>query len=866
MHGTDLSGRFVAMDETVLHYRILEKIGEGGMGVVYKALDTRLDRPVAIKTLPAINDPNRSRQFMWEARAAAGLRHPSIVVVHDIVSDRGMDFIVMEYIPGGPLSAALGVGRLPTGRVLHYAREIASALEAAHAAGIIHRDLKPSNILVTPEGSIKLVDFGLARLHQAEMESHAEAPLAAGTCGYMSPEQARGQPATPQSDIFSFGAVVYEMVTGKRAFDGNSATAVMAAVFRDEPPAVRSLARDCPPTLGRIVEQCLRKDPRRRFQHMGDVRLALEEVTLPGRAARRVLAAGSRAALVSASLVPLLVLTAWFLYSRYSEPIVNSTPIPLTSDPGIETAAAWSPDGSRVAFNWDGEQGDNQDIYVVQPGSSERLRLTTDPGIDDRPAWSPDGRWIAYTHIAKDGSRYSVNLVSPLGGSPRTVLTSANPLNVSNWTPNGRAVLVDMATAPHQPRAVWAIFLGTPPSAGSYHGRPQVSLGTWRLPYRQTVRHWPSVRKTAWRTAELYLQDLTPELSPAGTARRVTDLGYVARPAWTPDGGRIVFEAHRDGVGIWQVDRTGKHVRPVFGAPDSASLPALGKRPGGQTSLAFTNTLGRSSIWRYSTAGGPGGAAVELAASSRSETNPRFSDDGKRLVFSSTRSGYHEIWVANADGSQPLQLTDLHHQLSEAGHWSPDGDRIAFVSQDRGARQIYWVGSTGGPAVPMTQEAGVENGSGWTRDASGYYYDSLRSGHREVWKAPRRGGGSERMTAGAAHGGFESRRGIFFYWREDSGQTVTLMRRTPNGDVEVALSPKACALCGTAPSAEGFYYVAADTNDVYRWAESTGRTVRVFKPPRNRFMQFTVSPDGRWLAYGFAGPPSVDLMIMEDFH
>jgi Tol biopolymer transport system component/predicted Ser/Thr protein kinase len=847
------------MDETVLHYRVLEKLGEGGMGVVYKALDTRLDRPVAIKTLPSIADPKRRRQFVWEARAAAGLRHPNIVVVYDIASDRGHDFIVMEYIPGQSLSHHLARGSVSLNETLHYAGEIASALEAAHAAGIVHRDLKPSNILVTPEGSIKLVDFGLARLQQQDTESQSVVPTIAGTCGYMSPEQAQGEPVTTQSDIFSFGAVLYEMVTGQRAFNGKSAASVLAAVLRDEPPAISSLVPGCPPALQKVVESCLRKEPRQRFQHIGDVRLALEEITPASRGARWPAPAAWRWALLFGALAIMAVLTGWLLLNRQAEPEANSTPIPLTSFPGIETAAAWSPDGTRVALDWNGENGDNEDIYVIQPGSSQKLRLTTDPGIDVWPAWSPDGRWIAYTHVAQDDS-HSLNLVSPLGGPQRTILT--NPvLDVSNWTPDSRAVLVNMKAASNQPQAAWAVFPDTgqqrqltwPPPAIPGDLAPAISPNGKTLAF---------VRKTAWRTSELYLQDLKPDLSPVGTPRRVTDLGYVARPAWTPDGSRIVFEAHRDGVGIWQVDRGGKHVRPVFGVPNTASVPAIAKRPGGQMSLAFTNAVARSSIWRYSTERGPGGPPMELVPSSRSQGLPRYSNDGKRLAFTSSRSGYPEIWVANADGSQPLQVTDLRHQLSELGHWSPAGDRIAFVSQDRGSRQIYWVGSSGGPAIPLTKEEGVGVGSGWTRDAKGYYFDSVRSGRCEVRRVPRDGGRSELMTVG--EGGFESERGIFYYWRQTNDSTV-LMRRTPNGDEDVALVPKGCSSCGTAPAAGGFYYVAADRSEVYLCNEKTGRSVRVLKPPAIPFHQFTISADGRWFAYGFAGTPSIDLMIMEDF-
>jgi Tol biopolymer transport system component len=256
---------------------------------------------------------------------------------------------------------------------------------------------------------------------------------------------------------------------------------------------------------------------------------------------------------------------------------------------------------------------------------------------------------------------------------------------------------------------------------------------------------------------------------------------------------------------------------------------------------------------------------VELASSSRCQSHPRYSNDGKRLAFSSTRTGYEEIWVANADGSQPVQLTDLRRQLAEVGHWSPSGDAIAFVSQDRGSRQIYLIGSSGGPAVPITNEDGVDSGSGWSTDGSGYYYDTIRSGRREVWKAPRGGGRPEPMTVNGGDHGFESQRGIFYYWTR-AGQRAALMRRTSDGDREVPLVPRGCADCGTNPSAEGFYYAAIETNAVYRYDEKTGRSVRVRKRSALPFYQFTISPDGHWFAYGLSGTTSVNLMIMDDFH
>ena len=835
------------------------------MGVVYKALDTRLDRPVAIKILPRIGDQKRKHQFVWEARAAAALRHPNIVVIHDIGSDQGADFIVMEYVPGRPLSDHLANGALALDEAVRYATEIASGLEAAHAAGIVHGDLKPSNILVTSEGSIKLIDFGLARLQQWEPDDRSGARAIAGTCGYMSPEQTRGERATVRSDIFSFGALLYEMATGRRAFEGGSAASILAAVLRDEPIIPASIAGNAPPALEAIIERCLRKDPRRRFQHMGDLRLALEETAPRPRKERPRTRRYWRRAWVYGGSAVVAALVGFLVAKGPSEPETPSMPLPLTSFPGYETGPAWSPDGRQIAFSWHDGNQDNEDIYVIHPGSTQTLRLTTEPGSDAAPAWSPDGQWIAYAHVSPDRSRHAVELVSPLGGPKRTLIDTALPIGAPNWLPDGSALFVEVVPERGKPAVIWVVWVDT----GAHRQL------TWPPPWTVGDVH-PAIspdgkilafcRKEAWRTSELYFLDLKPDLTPAGKPRRMTVFGYVDSPTWTPDGNRVLFGGGRDAVGIWQMDRSGKHVRPVFGTPITASHPAVARRPDGQTSLVFTNEVALTSIWRFSTTRGPGGSPAELAASSRSQSYPRYSNDGRRLAFSSTRTGYEEIWVANADGSEASQLTYLRHPLSEMGHWSPDDGTIAFVSQDRGQRQVYKVSASGGPAVPLTAEDGVDVGTGWSWDGSAYYYNSLRSGRREVWKVAIGGGPPTRMTMDGGHSGFESPLGIFYYRQEKPGGGGRLMRRMPGGDLEVPLGPQEIGWPTMVRAAEGFYYKAASTNDIYLYSEKSGRSVRVLHKPGGYFNQFTISPDGRWFAAAFAGTLDIDLMIMERFH
>jgi Tol biopolymer transport system component len=370
-------------------------------------------------------------------------------------------------------------------------------------------------------------------------------------------------------------------------------------------------------------------------------------------------------------------------------------------------------------------------------------------------------------------------------------------------------------------------------------------------------------RKTAWRTSELYLLDLDADLRPAGEPRRVTDLGYVGWPAWTPDGGRILFEGSREGVGIWQLELASMRLTPVYGVPETASQPAIARQPGGHRALVFTNRLVEQSIWRFSTARGAAERPVELLPSSRSQRYARYSNDGKKLAFSSTRTGHEEIWVANADGSDPVQLTFLRNQLTEAGHWAPDDGAIAFVSQDRGGRQLYVIASSGGQPVRLTSQERVDTGSGWSRDGNVYYYTASGSSRREVWKVRRDGGSPEQLTVGGGEAAFESRQGLLYYWIERPAGTMSLMRRLPHGDQEVNLAPAGIPPADVAP--DGFYYISAATQDIYLFQEQTGASVRVMENPGKPYRQFTISPDGRWFASAFLRSSSIDLMIMEHF-
>ena len=387
-------------------YQVLERIGAGGMGEVYRARDPRLSRDVAVKVLPesAAVDPLRLHRFQQEARAAGALSHPNVMVVFDVGSHDGMPYLVFELLEGATLKEQLALGSLPPRKAVDYAMQIAEGLAAAHDKGIIHRDLKPGNLFVTRTGRVKILDFGLAKLQEpldttaaasgegnAEMSTGTGMGMGMGTAGYMSPEQLQGLPVDHRADIFALGTVLYEILSGRRAFPGRSAQEIRAAILRSDPSSLVGV-RDIPPALARLVQRCLEKNPTERFQSAHDVGLALRllsesEAHRPRRWQRRWVAAAGLVGVVALGLTAVRGRLGYVPGVSVSPPKV----VPFTSFSGLEFQPAISPDGQYVAFSWDGENGDSLNIYDRRVGSEAITRLTSDAGDAYSPAWSPDG-------------------------------------------------------------------------------------------------------------------------------------------------------------------------------------------------------------------------------------------------------------------------------------------------------------------------------------------------------------------------------------------------------------------------------------------------------------------------------------------
>jgi Tol biopolymer transport system component/serine/threonine protein kinase len=787
--------------DTLGSYQITSAIGRGGMGEVYLANDNRLNRRVALKVLPAavMKEPERMRRFEQEARAASALNHPNIITIYEISQANGTLMIATEFVEGITLRQRLTAGPLELREALHIAIQIADALAAAHRVGIIHRDIKPENIMIRPDGYVKVLDFGLAKLAEpALVQAAPEAPtqlktgsgVVMGTIGYMSPEQARGQAVDARSDIFNLGTVIYEMVAGHGPFAGDTPSDVFAAILKSEPQTLSAVVATTPPELDAVVEKALQKDRDKRFQDINELLSSLRTLkedldfhakldrsvppgennltrgastlTQPARLTQPSLTSvdwlrKNRVARAAALLVVVVAMAGVFylLRSRRAPAVDDQVVAPrqlvqatqVTSWAGFDCYPALSPDGNSLSYSSD--RSGKFEIYVKQLTAGGReVQLTSDGLENFEPAWSPDGKWIAYTSKNRGG----IWIVPSLGGSAKQLTESGS---YPSWSADGSQIAFQ--------------------SAGLGDDLGAVASGAL-LP--STIRTVPS---------------------KGGEIKQITQVGHPAgghgSPAWSPDGERIVFGCYDpERTDVWTVSVKGgeptkiaRGYDPIF-APDGKTLyfASFGKnlnfgiskiavsetgKPEGEPIEIVGSALGRykrltlstdgkklafgtveinSNIWNVALSA----KTIEASApalpltrdSSFRNSSPMISPDGKRVAYHVTRVGTQpDVYVMNSDGSNQTQLT-TNPESDQRPSWFPDGEELAFLSRREGHDEMWAMSLRSGRERKLFDLAQDITFPQLSPDGTQVSFNSKKSGTTNVWVIPVAGGEPKQLT------------------------------------------------------------------------------------------------------------------------
>jgi eukaryotic-like serine/threonine-protein kinase len=698
-------------------YEIVGPLGRGGMGRVYRGLDTRLDRPVAIK----VSGERFGGQFEREARAISALNHAHVCTLYDV----GPNYLVMELVEGETLAARLRKGQLAADQVLRYGGQIADALAAAHKRGIVHRDLKPANIMIT-EAGIKVLDFGVAispeRPGTTGEETISGRDAIMGTRAYMAPEQLAGRECDARTDIFALGLVLYEMATGTRASRAPDRAAHLAEMLSGQPSPLDVV----PAQLARVVQRCVEKDPDRRWQAASDVKLALEPSQLKA-------VTGSRARLLAAAGIAGLALAAAIgtLAILRKNPDQTLQLIPFTTFPGGQYEPAFSSDGTHVAFVWDNEKAEVFNVYAKAVAGGDPQRLTASPVSEGSPCWSPDGTRIAFLRYAAVPEEAGVYVVSTSGGSPKRLAKTFPLAHIFDrhldWSPDGKYLAVADKESADKPFSVFLIAVETgerrkitdPLNAATGDTGPAFAPDSKTLSFRRTV---------SARIAGIFTVPIT-----GGEPRRLTrDNQDFGGYAWTADGREIVVSKNSaNDTGLWRVPVRGGEPRSIPSLRIWADFLAISRA--GQR-LALSHWFVDTNIWEFRP--GPGGAAEarKLIASTREDRSPQYSPDGAKIAFRSDRSGSNEIWVSDGNGGHMVQVTKFGGPLTGSPHWSPDGAWIAFDSRPMGNGDIFVVPSGGGAVRRITFHPADDVTPSWSNDGRWIYFASNRTGTYQVWK------------------------------------------------------------------------------------------------------------------------------------
>jgi len=852
-------------------YEIQSLLGAGGMGEVYRATQSSLGRQVAIKVLSPefAANADRLRRFEQEARAASALNHPNIISIYDVGSEGGTSYIAMEFVDGKTLRDLLAPGPPTIKKSLQIATQITDGLAKAHSAGIVHRDLKPENIMVTRDGFVKILDFGLAKLTSLDDSSQTmTSPLPGthpgmvmGTAGYMSPEQARGEEVDYRSDIFSFGAILYEMVAGKQAFKRPSSAQTLAAIIEDEPTSLLEANPKTPTPLRWTIERCLAKDPDDRYTSTRDLARDLQSIRdhlsdttsstqmqvapAPSRTKWRIpgfFAVGG--ALLGAAL------TALLMPHSIAEPVKLHR---LTFS-GQDGQPSVSPDGRTVAFvsSRDGKWR----IWLKQLQSGSETALTAGP-TDFSPRFSPDNEWILYTH---EGALYRI---PSLGGEPRKLL---DYVAEANWSPDGRQV----------------VFLRTVlegPKVTSEVGIDSVAEGTSRIVRRFENRllsslSWSpdgsTIALTEFRAGTVGTPVRTVTLLSAdGQNARELECplrgGVISGVSWSGDGQNIVYEIPESPADVGSINASGvgsiQHILLQNVKTGKARTLFTTQSPGSRVEIAapgriiFDEMVMRSNLREMPIDPQSGDAPRWLTRGSSIDRQPYYTPDGSSVIFSSAQSGDADVWEVSVKTNALRRLTD-HPALDWDPFMMSDG-KLAWSSNRSGNFEI-WMAERDGGSPRQVSHDGIDAENPAAFPGGWVVYASSQAAHPGLWKMRADGSEATLLVPGNVAWPDISHDGQYVLYHVLSGaggpneDSIRVIRLSDNSPAQFEQRGHRSRF---APDGHSIFYVDNTSNSIMRrdFPSPAGAPAKVVVPasPDMTIDTFHISPDGRRLVVAY---------------
>jgi Tol biopolymer transport system component len=805
-------------------YEVAGLLGAGGMGEVYRAHDTKLGRDVAVKVLPAAyaDSPDRLARFAREARVLAALNHPNIAAIYGFEESDDVRALVLELVEGPTLADRLAEARkegraaLALDEALTIARQIAEALEAAHARGIIHRDLKPANLKVVPGGPVKVLDFGLAKVWAADPADGvlSQAPtitsdptgegVVVGTAAYMSPEQARGALLDRRTDVWAFGCVLFEMLSGRAAFAAGTMSDTLARVLEHE-PNWSALPASTPAPVRDLLHRCLQKDPERRLPDLTEARATIDVALASSFKTLNALAQALRWGLsrprTRVALVALgaIVAVAVALHRTGREtPLPRlANPVQVTSAVGVEDHPTWSPDDQTLAY--ESMETGSWNIWLKQVGGGPAVNRTADhSGADRYPSWSPDGHQIAFWSD-RDGGGYYV--MPALGGAPTRMIATPGTgqyyHSAPEWSADGTQLaavtysvvrsrfrqsveIVSVATRETRSLSLPGTAEARLDLSWSRDGRwlayveagqQQSELGRLRVARlsdrtsRVITDGRTNARRPRWSAdgrylfyvcncvgpTDLWRQRIAADGSAVGQPERVTSGLEVRDVAFSPDRSRLAYSKGRWVANYWRVPIL-EH-RPATWADaeqvtfDQAYVEFLDVSPDGKRVVYSSDRAGNQDLWTMPIGGEP----TPLTFGAAPDWAPAFSPDGSRLAFYSARTGDREMWTMPAAGGAATQLT-RSPGLDAAGTWSPDGREIAVRSERTGDSEVWVIGADGAGLRRITRDPANDGLPCWSPDGRWLAFTSNRTGKTQVWRVSSRGGEPQLLTRGPGIG------------------------------------------------------------------------------------------------------------------